>query len=315
MLQQQRSRSNNDPEAPVEVTVGREPARVFLIDPYTAIVLGESAPRTRSFYAKVTALHRWFGMQGANRTTARAIKGAFTLAMLFLVCSGIILWTPRKWTRQHVSKSLFFRSNLQERARDWNWHNVIGFWLATPLLIISLTGVIMAYPWANDLLYRLTGNPPPPHQTENAARDARSDAGQHHGRRNNVAAAVPDIESLLGMANQRLPGWRTLTLRLTPDAKEVVLQLDRGDGGRPDLRTQITLDPANSLPPRVESFSSYNRGRQLRMWARFTHTGEAGGLAGETIALIASLGAATLMVTGFSLSIRRLRSWLSRKSA
>jgi len=40
---------HNDPEAPVEVTVGREPARVFLIDPYTAIVLGESAPRTRSF--------------------------------------------------------------------------------------------------------------------------------------------------------------------------------------------------------------------------------------------------------------------------
>jgi uncharacterized iron-regulated membrane protein len=117
------------------------------------------------------------------------------------------------------------------------------------------------------------------------------------------------------MANQRLPGWLTLTLRLTPDAKELVLQVDRGDGGRPDLRTQITLGPANSLPPRVESFSSYNRGRQLRMWARFTHTGEAGGLAGETIALIASLGAATLMVTGFSLSIRRRRSWLSRKSA
>lgn len=153
---------HSDPTAPVEVTIRREQARVLLLNPYSAAVLGESAPRTRAFYAEVTSLHRWFGMQGANRTTARAIKGAFTLAMLFLVCSGIILWMPRKWTRQHIRKSLFFRSNLQGRARDWNWHNVIGIWLTAPLLVISLTGTIMAYPWANDLLYRLTGNPPPP---------------------------------------------------------------------------------------------------------------------------------------------------------
>lgn len=105
---------HSDPAAPVEVTAGREPVRVLLLDPYSAAVLGESAPRTRSFFTKVTALHRWFGMQGTNRTTARAIKGAFTLGMLFLVCSGIILWMPRKWTRGHIRKSLFFRGNLQD---------------------------------------------------------------------------------------------------------------------------------------------------------------------------------------------------------
>jgi len=300
---------HSDPTAPAEVTVGRDPAHVFLIDPYSASVLGESAPRTRSFYAKVTALHRWFGMQGTNRITARAIKGAFTLAMLFLVCSGIILWTPRKWTRQHVSKSLFFRGNLQGRARDWNWHNVIGIWLALPLLIVSLTGVIMAYPWANDLLFRLAGSPPPPRQNENA----RATGGPRaHGH--NVTVTVPDTETLLVAASQNVPGWRTITLRLAPNADTTVLQVDKGDGGRPDLRTQMTLDPSGSHPPGIESFSSYNRGRRLRMWARFTHTGEAGGMAGETIALATSLGAAALMLTGFSLSLRRLRSWLTRRS-
>ncbi len=304
---------HSDPTAPVEITVGREPARVLLLDPYSAAVLGESAPRTRSFFTQVTALHRWFGMQGANRATARAIKGAFTLSMLFLVCSGIILWMPRKWTRQHVSKSLLFRRRLQGRARDWNWHNVIGIWVAVPLFIITITGVIMAYPWANDLLYRLTGNPPPPRQNENAGRDMRA-GGQRHGHGDKVTATVPDREALLGIANEQVPGWRTITLRLTPDAKTTVLQVDRGDGGRPDLRTQVTLDNTSSLPPRIESFSSFNLGRQLRVWARFTHTGEAGGVVGETIALIASLGAAALMLTGFSLAIRRLRFRLNRKS-
>jgi uncharacterized iron-regulated membrane protein len=92
------------------------------------------------------------------------------------------------------------------------------------------------------------------------------------------------------------------------------MQVDKGDGGRPDLRTQITLDPSGGRPPHIESFSGYNRGRRLRMWARFTHTGEAGGMVGETIALATSLGAAALMLTGFSLSLRRLRSWLVRRS-
>jgi uncharacterized iron-regulated membrane protein len=302
---------HSDPTAPVEVTFGREPARVLLLDPYTAAVLGESAPRTRSFFAKVTALHRWFGMQGANRTTARTIKGAFTLAMLFLVCSGVILWIPRKWTRQHVSKSLFFRNNLRGRARDWNWHNVIGIWLAVPLLIISLTGVIMAYPWANDLIYRLTGSPIPPRQSENVGRETRTESAPHRGHHNNVTATVQDIGNVLEVANQQVPGWQTITLRFTTDAKVTVLQVDRGDGGRPDLRTQITLDGSS---PHIESFFSYSSGRRLRMWARFTHTGEAGGIAGETIALIASLGAATLMITGISLSLRRLRARMNRKS-
>jgi uncharacterized iron-regulated membrane protein len=298
---------HSDRSLPAEVTFGREPARVLLLDPYSAAVLGESAPHARGFFATVTAVHRWFGMQGANRITARAIKGAFTLAMLFLVCSGIILWLPRKWTRQHVSKSLLFRKNLEGRARDWNWHNVVGIWLAVPLLLISVTGVIMAYPWANDLLFRLTGSPIPPRQQENAAREAHPESGAHLGHH---AVALPEISAVFAAADQQVPGWRTVTLRLAPDAGPAVLQVDRGNGGRPDLRTQITL----GNPPRVESFSSYNTGRRLRIWARFTHTGEAGGIAGETIALLASLGAATLMVTGFSLSLRRLGAWRNRKS-
>lgn len=309
---------HSDASMPVEVTIGRELARVVLLDPYSGSVLGDSAPRLRAFFAEATALHRWFGMQGANRATARAIKGAFTLAMLFLVCSGVILWIPRKWTRSHVGKALLFRRNLQARARNWNWHNVIGIWLSVPLLLISLTGVIMAYPWANDLLYRITGNEPPPRQTEGAGRGpvAAPDKAFGEKHRSHNSNAAIRVEALIAAANQSVPGWQTITLRIGgPQAGGLVIQADRGDGGRPDLRTQITLDSATGRPIRVEPFSSYNAGRRLRMWARFTHTGEAGGLAGETIAAIAALGAAALMWTGFALALHRLRARLHRKPA
>ena len=50
------------------------------------------------------------------------------------------------------------------KARDFNRHNVIGFWGAIPLFLIVLSGVVISYPWASDLVYSLAGeNPPPPH--------------------------------------------------------------------------------------------------------------------------------------------------------
>jgi uncharacterized iron-regulated membrane protein len=307
---------HSNPGAPVEITVGREPARVLLLDPYSGRIMGESAPRLRSFFTQATALHRWFGMKGENRTTARAIKGAFTLSLLFLICSGAVLWLPRKWTRQHVSKSLLLRRDLKGRARDWNWHNVIGIWIAAPLAIIVLTGVVMVYPWANDLLYRITGNTPPPRQAETSHRSAEH---KSHGKKYSVSDAVTDVgldmDALFALAGRHVAGWQTISLRLpVADISNIAIQVDRGDGGRPDLRTQVTMDAAHQTIQRVESFSSYNMGRKLRLWSRFTHTGEAGGIAGETIAAIVSICAAFMVWTGLSLTLRRLLAWRKRRS-
>ena len=58
---------------------------------------------------------------------------------------------------------------------------------------------------------------------------------------------------------------------------------------------------------------SNNAGRRLRSWIRFSHTGEAGGIPGETIAALASLGACFLAWTGISLAIRRLWAAVARR--
>ena len=55
-----------------------------------------------------------------------------------------------------------FQFHLRGKARDWNWHNVIGFWSSGVLVVLTLTAAVMSYQWANNLLYTLTGNEPPP---------------------------------------------------------------------------------------------------------------------------------------------------------
>jgi uncharacterized iron-regulated membrane protein len=60
-----------------------------------------------------------------------------------------------------LKTSLLFNARLRGNARHWNWHNVIGFWCSTVLIVLTLSAAGMSYPWANDLLYTLTGGEPP----------------------------------------------------------------------------------------------------------------------------------------------------------
>jgi uncharacterized iron-regulated membrane protein len=78
------------------------------------------------------------------------------------------------------------------------------------------------------------------------------------------------------------------------------------DDGRPQNRTQVTIDSKTGAVLRTDTFANYTRGRQVRTWMRFAHTGEFYGVVGQTIAAIASAGAAFLVYTGLSLALRRL---------
>lgn len=116
----------SDPEAPAELAFGRE--TTIFANPYTGAILGEGSPKTRAFFRSVTDWHRWLGAKGDNRNVARAITGACNLGFLFLVMSGFYLWWPRKWNLKAVRNVAWFRRGLPSKARDFNWHNVIGFW-------------------------------------------------------------------------------------------------------------------------------------------------------------------------------------------
>ncbi len=281
-----------DRNAPAVVAIGRE--RNVFLDPYSGAVLGEGSPGLRRFFRTVTDWHRWLGAQAAHRDTARAFTGAANLGFLFLVTSGFFLWWPRQWSRQHLRPVAWFQGGLEGRARDFNWHNVLGLWSALPLFFIVSTGVVMSYPWANDLLYRLAGSTPPPRST-----GPRASTGPPN-------RSFEGLDALLAKAGEQAPGWRTLTLRVPsgPDGP-VSVSADRSHRGRPDLRVQVTLQPTTGEIAKLETFSGYDLGRRLRTWARWIHTGEAGGVAGQALAGTASAGATVLVWTGLALAWRR----------
>jgi uncharacterized iron-regulated membrane protein len=255
----------------------------------------------------MTAWHRTLGATGEHRALGKAITGVANLGFLFLAVSGLYLWFPRNWSRRAFMSVLTFRRGLSAKARDFNWHNVIGFWSVAPLAIIVASGVVISYGWAGALVYRAAGETPPAPQRAAPTTPRAAPAAD-------TAISLDGIDALLAHASAKMPGWRTITFTLPrPSAKTVAFSLDAGMGGQPQARATLTFNRASGSETKFEEFSSLSPGRRLRSILRFAHTGEVLGVVGQTIAGLLSLGAVVLAYTGIMLALRRLGAWRGRR--
>ncbi len=291
----------SDPGDPARLYFGRES---FAVDPYTGERLGEGAVGLRRFFRTMIVWHRWLGQEGEGRAAGKAITGVCNLAFLFIVVSGCYLWWPKEWSWKQLRPIVFFRGGLRGKARDFNWHNVFGLWCAVPLFLLVATAAFFSYSWPSSLLYVLTGEERP-----------QSGRGRSGGGSEKPAAPVSfeGLNELWEKAAASAPGWKSITLRLAerPGAP-VTFSLDRGNGARPDLRSTLTLDRKSGAVVRLETPADIGPASAARSWIRWIHTGEAGGLAGQTLAGVASLAACMLVYTGWMLSWRRFRAWRER---
>lgn len=291
---------SSDPASSATVSLGRD-GRLF-IDPYTGVVLGEGNAALRGFFSTMTSLHRWLALEGDGRAWGKAITGFFNAMFLVLAITGLYIWMPRKLSLRNIKPVLWFRKTHTGKARDFNWHNVTGFWCSLVLIILTATGMVISYRWASDLVYTLTGNAPPTQQ-------ARKEPGE---KKAEVPATPKQVDSLWAAAMTRNDGWKSVSMRL-PVLEEAVLTVDEGKYWNIFARSTLTLNTATAEVAKWEPYSDRNSGQQLRLWMRFTHTGESFGFVGQLIGFIACLGGALLVYTGVALSVRRFARWLKRR--
>jgi uncharacterized iron-regulated membrane protein len=292
-----------DPAEAIAVQLGRE--RTLLVDPYTSEVLGEGATGMRNFFGFMTQVHRWFAAGEESRATARAITGASNLIFLFIVISGMYLWLPMIWRKtQFRMRLVFARNNKSSKARDFNWHHVFGIWMCIPLVFIIATATVFSYTWSNNLVFRAFGEEPPVRSGPPGAPGSGPQQAAGHAAE---AGSVADFDVLLAVAGMQLEDWRTITLRLpVSPAGEVVFTLDQGNGGQPHKQATLTLDAKTAAVVKLEGFEQLSPARQTRSIIRRLHTGEVLGLAGQTLAGVASFAAIMLVWTGLALAWRRL---------
>jgi uncharacterized iron-regulated membrane protein len=295
-----------EPNAAANISLGRE-GQVF-VNPYTGEITGEGAQNVRGFFRTVEDAHRWLALSGDARPIGKAVNDAANLLFLFLAISGLYIWFPRRFLLRHFKPILWFRTGLKGKARNFNWHNTIGFWSSLVLIILTATAVVMSYTWANNLLYRMTGNEPPPQQQQQRAPNNQA---------NEQPFVLPEnIDTLWKHAANKVasPSPKSISLRLPVEKNAAVFTIEEGRYWNKFARSTLTLNPETGEIAKWEDYGEQNAGRQLRSWVRFTHTGETGGIVGQIIGFLACIGGSFLVWTGISLALRRFGNWRGRNN-
>lgn len=291
---------NNSANDAWAVGLGRE--GTIFVDPYSGSITGESNKTVRGVMSVLRDWHRYMALTGDQRSVGKAVTGASNLIFLLLAITGIYIWLPRMMTWKLVKPVIWFRGGLRGKARNFNWHNVIGFWTSLFLIVFTLTATVISYQWASDLLYRLTGSDLP--------RSASSGGQPEKGEQ---IAFPENMNALWAAAEKQSATWRSISLRLPIEKNAATFSIDEGIYWNIFGRSTLTVDAGTAEVTKWDPYGGRSSGQQLWLWFRFLHTGEAAGLVGQIIGVLACIGGAFLVWTGFSLAFRRFWKWLNKR--
>ena len=293
-------------------------------NPFTGDLREGQAERTRTFMGTMRRWHTRLVATPGPGNWGVALVSAANVAFLLLTVSGLCLWWPRRWQWQALRPSWWFVRDARGRARDWNWHNVFGFWSLPVLFVLTATGVVLSYSSVNDFVFRLTGDTPPsaarPAQNPTKPKPPETSTPSENARAASVAL-TPD--ALIKVAQTRLPDWEKITLRFNPPLRAA------GAGATAQTRpaqatSTLIVVEKNPWPPfstvtltvdnkgeirGVETFAQTRPGMRARRWIRLLHSGEALGWPGQLVSGISCLAGCVLVWTGISLALRRLTAW------
>ena len=299
-----------DPTAPASVTLGREGS--ILLNPYSGAVITDAAAGYRQFFRVVENWHRWLG--GSPQSTRATVIDISNLLFLFIVVSGIYLWLPAVWKWEVLRRLMFLSQKyVNGKARDFAWHHVFSVWALVPLFLVVLSGVVMSFGWANNLVYAAYGERPPQRRGEAQPRGGpgeRSPRGEYHEGRPEAPASA-SLDSLLNAARAGISNWQRLTVPIATNGREVTITAELKSAEARAPRQTIVLSAADASflslsAPQANARGQQSAGQRARSWFRYVHTGEQYGVIGQTIAGLASLAACFLVYTGLALAWRRL---------
>ena len=118
--------------------------RVYM-NPYTGEVV-HVEDTLNDFFQLMLSVHRNLLL---GDTVGGIVTGASALCFFVLLISGLVLWFPRKWKKKALKRGLALKTSVGKKRLIYDLHNVFGFYILIPALLISVTGLVFAFDWAD----------------------------------------------------------------------------------------------------------------------------------------------------------------------
>lgn len=225
------------------------------------------------------------------------IVASATLIFVVMMISGIILWWPKN--KAAAKQRFSIKWSARWRRKNYDLHNVLGFYATWVCIILALTGLVWGFEWFANGLYSATGG-----KNSLVYQEPVSDTT------NKIVHARPAMDIVWDKMKANYPDAESIEVHAPVSGSSPVAA-----NANPEVGTywqadyvfydQYTLKelPATSIYGKLDKASGADK--LLRMNYDI-HTGAILGITGKILAFFASLIAASLPITGFYI-------WMGRR--
>jgi uncharacterized iron-regulated membrane protein len=261
---------------------------VVYVNPYTAEVV-RVKDMSSDFFAIILDGHFYLWLP---HEIGQPIVATACLVFVIMLISGIVLWWPRR--KKDAKQRFTIRGKASWRRRNYDLHNVLGFYASFIALILALTGLVWGFEWYANGLYAVAGGEKTLLYSEPLSDTTRLyDEDQ------------PAIDRIFQLMKREYPEAKTIEVHL-PETNASVISAN----ANPDDETYWKLDYRYYDQHTLKEVSVdhiYGRFPELKAADKLLrmnydiHTGAILGLPGKILAFCASLICASLPITGVSI--------------
>ena len=213
----------------------------------------------------------------------RQLVGIIGVLMMVSLCSGLLLWWPRRWAWSAWAKALAFKRQAAIQRRVYDWHKLTGLASAALLLMLAFTGAVLTWhaPIEGWLQRASPLYAPPPMPV----------SGPIH----------VSLMQAVATAQARFPQARVRWVE-TAAAHGGTIRVQLWQPGEPSLRfpkTNVWVDAATGEVRAVRDARLHGAGDVAMAWLHPLHNGEVAGWPGRIVVMLSGLAPPVLAITGW----------------
>lgn len=255
------------------------------LNPYTGEVLKVKNMFSDFFY-QVLMGHFYLWLP---ESIGQPVVATATLIFVIMLISGLILWWPK---RNKAKQRFTIKWNARWRRKNYDLHNVLGFYMTWVAIILAVTGLVWGFEWfAKSYYWTISGGEALALYEEPVSRIASEASVQSPVDKIwiNLSKEHPEAEAI----EVHFPETDTSSIAAS-------INPDRTVYWKVDYRyyDQYTLEEL-SVNHMYGKFNEISTAQMIYRMNYDIHTGAVLGLAGKILAFFASLIATSLPITGF----------------
>lgn len=268
-----------------------EPSYYYItyLDPYTGEVL-KVKHMDRDFFRVVIMGHYYLWLPP---NIGQPILASATLIFLVMMISGLILWWPKNKAASKQRFRFKWKPTTKWRRKNYDFHNVLGFYMTWVAIFIAITGLVMGFQWFAKTVYWTTSGG----KQQVAFYEAVSKPNQQY------AGKMPAIDAVWEIMKAEYKQVDHIEVHF-PGNDSVAIEGAANPSGdtywKADYRyfDQHTLEEIEVNHP-FGKLSKASVADKISRMNYDIHVGAVLGLPGKCLAFFGSLIAASLPITGF----------------